>query len=410
LCFKPLPKASPGLDRFLGLSMPKSATREFEAALGRSFFALFAVARIADGADVLEYLSEIPLAGRTLMPQPARNTNGSSQTAPLGFVAGAENRLVASTVNQLMRVDSRASAAKLLSLFGPSGTGKTHLSRGLVHHWNDQRGSQSALYLTAIDFYRQLLDAVKRGAVSDYRNVLRAHELLAIDDLHQLPKYDYVSQELRSTLDHFEENGKTLIVTSRRPANLLANISASVRSRLSSGLLLQLSPPGKAARVRIIRRAAETLGTPLTDEAAKHIAIGIRGNANHLFGAVFELCAKSPKQTNGESECDLTVVASRTHQPPNIREILVLVAKTYGVPQAQLRSQSRRQSIVGARAMVAYLARELAGMSYEQIGRALGGRDHTTIIHSYRRIDRDRDRDPVLQEEIDELSRILLSS
>jgi len=92
-----------------------------------------------------------------------------------------------------------------------------------------------------------------------------------------------------------------------------------------------------------------------------------------------------------------------------MREIVALVAKTYGMPQAQLRSQTRRQSVVAARAMVAFLARELAGASYDQIGRALGGRDHTTIIHSYRKIDRNRAGDAMLQEEIDELSRILFN-
>ena len=166
---------------------------------------------------MLEYLSEIPLAGRTLAPPPARNANGASQIAPLGFVAGTENRLVASTMSRLMHGDSPTSAPKRLALFGPSGTGKTHLAHGLVRHWNEQRGPQTALYLTAVDFYRQLIDAVKRNTVTDYRNTLRAHELLAIDDLHQLPKYDYLSQELRSTLDHFDENGSTVIVTSRRP-------------------------------------------------------------------------------------------------------------------------------------------------------------------------------------------------
>src|SRR6185436_1768583 len=164
----------------------------------------------------------------------------------LGFVAGTENQLVATAMNRLMRRAPSATAPKLLALFGPSGTGKTHLAHGLVRHWNDERGAQCALYLTAVDFYRQLIDAVKRDAVSDYRHTLRAYELLAIDDLHQLPKYDYLSQELRFTLDHFEENGGTVIVTSRRPANSLANISADVRSRLASGLMLQLATPGKA--------------------------------------------------------------------------------------------------------------------------------------------------------------------
>ena len=87
-----------------------------------------------------------------------------------------------------------------------------------------------------------------------------------------------------------------------------------------------------------------------------------------------------------------------------MREIIAAVARHFGLPQKQLKSQSRRQSIVTARAVAIYLARELAGASYEQIGRALGGRDHTTIIHNYRKIERERSHDPAVQEAIEELT------
>ncbi len=151
-------------------------------------------------------------------------------------MAGAINRLM-----QSAPPDARA--PKLLALFGPSGTGKTHLSHGLVRHWNEQRGADCAAYLTASDFYRQLIDAIKRDAVADFRRSLRSHGLLAIDDLHELPDENYVSQELRFTLDAYEESGATIVVTSRRPAATLVNISPDVSSRLAAGLMLQLRRP-----------------------------------------------------------------------------------------------------------------------------------------------------------------------
>jgi chromosomal replication initiator protein len=349
-----------------------------------------------DGPDVIEYLSEIPLPGRMLAPPSAQAGTRSPKSTSFGFIAGDENRLVASTINRLMQQEPSPAAPRLLALFGRTGTGKTHLAHGLVRHWNEQHGTESATYLTAGDFYRQLLDAIKRHTTSEFHRALRDHELLAIDDLHQLPSDEYVSRELRFTLDAFDESGGTIIVTSLRPANTLANISPDLRSRLAAGLSLQLATPGGAARIRIIRRASDSLGQPISEQAAAHLASSVDGTVNDLFGAIFEQCATVDGEQN-----------RRFVRQPQLREIIAAVSRHFRLPQKQLKSQSRRQSIVAARAVAIYLARELSGASYEQIGRALGGRDHTTIIHNYRKIERERSHDPSIQEAIEELTRIL---
>lgn len=345
---------------------------------------------------MIEYLSEIPLPGRLLAPPFAQPGTRSPESSSFGFIAGAENRLVASAVNRLMQAAPSLTGPRLLALFGRTGTGKTHLAHGLVRYWKEHHGGESAAYLTAGDFYRQLLDAIKRHTTSEFHRALRDHELLAIDDLHQLPGDDYVSRELRFTLDAFDESGGTIIVTSLRPANTLANISADIRSRLAAGLSLQLATPGGAARIRIIRRASESLGQPMSEQAAAHLASSVDGNVNDLFGAIFEQCATVDGQQN-----------RRFVRQPQLREIIAAVSHHFGLPQKQLKSESRRQSIVAARAVAIFLARELAGASYEQIGRALGGRDHTTIIHNYRKIERQRPHHPAIQEAIEELTRVL---
>jgi chromosomal replication initiator protein len=376
-----------------------------------SLFALFPrFQNFADGPDVIDNPSEIPLPGRAFAP----TDSGSPTRASLGFIVGVENRLVASTVYRLMhsaangRVESPDSplVSNLFALFGSSGTGKTHLALGLVRYWNEHRGPESALYLTAGDFYRQYIDALKRSAIADFRCKLRERELLAIDELHQLPRNEYLLQELRSTLDAFDESGGAVVVASRRAPNTLANLSPDLRSRFSSGLMLQLAPPGSAARIRIIHRAAEMLGHPLSEASAAQMAKSVNGTASELFGALFEYCASTTHSDNGEADAE-TLSASRFGQQPRLHEILAAAARYFRISQAQIKSSSRRQSIVIARALAIYLARELTDASYKQIGRALGGRDHTTIMHNYRKIERIRASDLVIQEAIEELGRDL---
>lgn len=359
---------------------------------------------------------EIPLPGRSLA-----SPQGEAGAATLpSFIAGPENRLVAGAVGRMLDCGAAAAATceadqpprlrvtfPVLALYGPSGTGKTHLARGLIRFWQSRHGALSAEYLTAGDFRRLLTDALDTDTVVDFRRRLRACEVLAIDDIHRLAKVPHLQEELRYTFDALEQSGGTLVVTSPRPVQTLANLAADLRSRLSSGLVLQVAPPGTAARERLLRQVCAALGRPLTEAASHILAEGIAGTANELFGAATEWLAHGPRRAGNDVRWTRDYLAQRETRRPPLRQIIAVVAKYYGVPQKVLKSASRRQAAVFARAVAVYLARELTGASYERIGHALGGRDHTTIMHNYRKIQQDFRRDPATREAIDELTRIL---
>jgi chromosomal replication initiator protein len=355
----------------------------------------------ADGADVVDHLAEIPLPGR-IAAGIATNSNGQLAAQPLpAFIAGPENRLVAATVNCLMSGGfTQRNTPHVLALFGPTGVGKTHLARGLVRHWQQQFGDDCAYYTTAADFRGELTAAIDANKVEAFRDRMRGYGLLAIDDLHRLPSNDYLAHELRSMLDAYEESGGALIVTSDRPADSLGNLPPDVRGRLASGLQLQLAAPGRAARTRIIRHASAAFGHTVSDDTANELADDIHGTASDVFGALFERWSKTAT--------DSRTVARPAHEPA-MPDIIALVARYLSVPQKTLKSASRKKSIVFARAVAIYLARELTDRSYEEIGRSLGGRDHTTIMHSYQKIDRDRLQNQGTQETLDKLRRLLHS-
>lgn len=367
---------------------------------------------------MVDYLTEIPLPGRRLAPPLVGATARRAGVALPTFVAGPENRLVAATVTRLLDAARAPSTATLhgngaarfappvIALFGPSGTGKTHLAHGLVCYWQGQRGPEAAEYVTAGDFRRRFHDAIRGDAVVEFRRHFRDRQLLAIDDLHHLPADQHLLQELRYLLDDYEDRGGTVVVTSNRPASTLANMTPDLCSRLASGLMLQLAAPETAARLRVIRQTSAAIGRALSDDAAHRLAAGVTGATTNLIGALFELCLAAPGQEASDDHRAVQLLATRR---PSLREIIAVVARYTRVPQKQLKSGSRKRSIVFARAVAAYLARELAAASYLEIGRALGGRDHTTIMHNYHKIDRDRMRHPATQETLDELRRILLS-
>jgi chromosomal replication initiator protein len=172
--------------------------------------------------------------------------------------------------------------------------------------------------------------------------------------------------------------------------------------------MLQLASPGTAARIRIVQHISTALGETLTDEAIHGLASSMCGTASQLIGAVYELCASFSAAHQVEAGQVHRLTAARAERRPGLPEIIGIVSRYYGLPQKLLKSKSRRRSAVVARATIACLARELTGASYEQIGSALGGRDHTTIMHNCKKMQRDLQNDLVTQQAVDELRRILV--
>jgi len=305
-------------------------------------------------------------------------------------------------MGRLLEADADATTS-LLAICGASGTGKTHLARGLVQSWQERFGAAAAMYVTAADFRHTLADAVRHDTVAEFRERVRGQRLLVIDDLDRLPRDEYVQQELRFTIDAFAETGAMLIVTSSKPLGMVREMSADVRSRLAAGLVLHLAPPEEAARTTLVQQTSAVLGRPLSADAAARFAAGVGGTANDLFGALFEYNARFAAAGGSELAAVDEFLTVRSTRRPAMNEILQAVARHFRVPQKVLKSSTRRQSAVAARAMAIYLARELAELSYERIGQALGGRDHTTIMHNYRKVADGLAHDPQIRQSLAEL-------
>ena len=332
---------------------------------------------------MIEYLSEIPLPGRMLAPPAAQTGTRSPKSTSFGFIAGAENRLVASAVNRLMQPTTGATTPKLLALFGHSGTGKTHLAHGLVNHWNSHHGPderhlphrQRLLSRAArrhqTTCHRRIPSSFPRPPAARHRRPPSTPERrlrIARTPLH--------ARRLRRKRRHNHRH-----VAAGQPTHL-QTFQPDLRSRLSAAYRCNSHRPPAPHAYESSAKPPNRSAVHFPNKPPTHLASGVDGTANDLFGAVFRILCHRPMTIKD--------VPSRFVRQPQLREIIAAVARHFGLPQKQLKSQSRRQSIVTARAVAIYLARELAGTSYEQIGRALGGRDHTTIIHNYRKIERER--------------------
>jgi chromosomal replication initiator protein len=318
------------------------------------------------------------------------------------FVAGPENRLAIVALEKLLAGKGDFFAATWMSplvLVGPSGSGKSLLARGIVRRWLPELGPDRVHYGTAIDFARQLLAARTDGMLAEFRASLAKLQLLVIEDFHKLPAKLALHHELRDLLDKLAETNATVICTSQVAPTAQAQLEAGLADRLTAGLLLWLNHPNTDTRLELLRLVALERGTHIDDRQLRTLAETVVGPVPQLFRALreWELAAK------------LGSSISNARTGITAKDIVAVVGRYFGVTQAALRGPSRRKSLVFARSTAVYLLRTLTGASYAQIGKELGHRDHSTIMHSMESMQLTLATDTATQHTISELRRILLA-
>ena len=198
--------------------------------------------------------------------------------------------------------------------------------------------------------------------------------------------------ELLHALDELESRDAPVVITSRLPPAEMHQLPAALRSRLTGGLEVPLSPPGAEARIVILERLAAERGIKLAPGAAQLLATGLYATVTELRGVLIELEMESPHPQGTHPVISTERVrrflaARRARLRPSLQQVASCVAKYFGLKRSQLCGSSRRQQVAFARSVAIYIGRQLTGKSLQALGEYFGGRDHTTILHSYRTIE-----------------------
>jgi chromosomal replication initiator protein len=324
------------------------------------------------------------------------------------FIAGPENRLAGLAVRAVL--EASTSDYNPMVLYGPPGSGKSHLARGAADWWRQAYPHSVVVCVTAGELAEQYAAAVHDSDVDAWRTELRKADLVVLEDLSQLAGKKSAQQELWRTIDAVCQRGGFVLITSRTLPNHMTSLVPALRSRLSAGLSVLLSLPGPSARQAILEKLAAARGVRLPKKAVQALAEGLSVPVPALIAALMEL--ELAARADGD-EIDLERVKRYVgsfgrSEPLTIRGIAVLTAKHFGLKLADLKSPQRRQAIVCARGVAIYLTRQLTESSLEQIGAFFGGRDHTTVLHGYRRTEKLVKRDAATRLAVNELRKTLL--
>lgn len=361
-----------------------------------------------------------PAAGNQLLPH---NQSPVSQTAIQNanlnpkytfdtFVVGANNNLAHAA--SLAVAESPGEIYNPLFIYGGVGLGKTHLMHSIANFILKNNPNAKILYVTSEKFTNELIDAIRNKnniSTTEFREKYRNNDVLLIDDIQFIIGKESTQEEFFHTFNALHDAKKQIIISSDKPPKEIETLEERLRSRFEWGLTVDIQSPDYETRMAILRKKEELEGYNIDNEVIKYIATNIKSNIRELEGALTKIVALSKLDNNKEINIALAEEALKdVISPGGVKEItpefiLQVVADHFNLTTLDLMSQKRNKDIVFPRQIVMYLCRNMTDTPLQNIGKALGGRDHTTILHGIDKITADLPSNLTLQNTIDILKK-----
>ncbi|MGQ9586513.1 MAG: chromosomal replication initiator protein DnaA [Anaerolineae bacterium] len=301
------------------------------------------------------------------------------------FIVGPSNRLAHAAAMAV--ADNPGVAYNPLFLYGGVGLGKTHLLQAVGHRCNQAR--LKVVYVSSETFTNELIAAIRAQSTGAFREKYRQIDVLLIDDIQFIAGKESTQEEFFHTFNTLHAANRQIVVTSDRPPKAMVTLEGRLRSRFEGGLVADIQPPDLETRTAILRAKAEEQPLVVPGEVLDYIAQNVLTNIRELEGALNRVVAFA--MTLGRPLALELATQALDHvlpaaEPPALPEITRLVAEYYGVPLPTMTGRGRSKQVALARQMVMFVMREEAQVPLQQIGRELGGRDHTTVRHGCEKI------------------------
>lgn len=308
-----------------------------------------------------------------------------------------ENFVVGSS-NKFAHAASQAVASKPagyynpLFIYGGSGLGKTHLLYAICNEIRKNSPAANILFTKGEYMANELIEAIQKGQTMEFRAKYRQVDVLLIDDIQFISGKVSTQEEFFHTFDALHQANKQIVLTSDRPPREIATLEERLRTRFEMGLLADIQPPDLETRIAIIRRKAQLLDIPVTDDIAEYIAGQLKSNVRQLEGAV--KCMRAQYLLAGEQPTLVTAQNAirdiRNDSQPvpiTVERIINEVARTMTVTPEDIRSTKRSAPISQARQVAAYVVRSITGLPMKSIGEEFGTRDHSTIVYAIQKVE-----------------------
>ena len=305
------------------------------------------------------------------------------------FIVGPSNQFAHAACRAVAEAPSRS--YNPLFIYGGVGLGKTHLMHAIGHYVLTHLGALKLTYISSERFMNEMINAVRYDRVLDFRERYRSVDVLLVDDVQFLAGKEGTQTEFFHTFNALYDAQKQIVISSDCPPHEIPSLEERLRSRFEWGLIADIQPPDLETKVAILRKKAETEGIPLPDNVAIYIASKIKSNVRELEGSLIRLIAYA-SLTGREISLPLAQdvlrnVLQHDDKAITIEIIQKFVAEYYQLKLSDLKSRNNSKSIAMPRQIAMYLCKQLTGASLPEIGRSFGGKHHSTVIHSIKKIE-----------------------
>jgi chromosomal replication initiator protein len=344
-----------------------------------------------------EFDSAIAGGQSMFIPPPRLNARYTFAT----FIVGSANQLAHAA--SLAVAEAPGQAYNPLFLYGGVGLGKTHLLHAIGHVAVER--NMSVLYVSSETFTNDIVNAIRYRTTEEFRAKYRSADLLLVDDIQFIAGKDSTEEEFFHTFNSLYESNRQIVICSDRPPKAIVSLEERLRSRFEWGLIADIQPPDLETRVAILSAKADMMHRLVPDDVIQFLATRVHSNIRELEGSLNRLLAFSQLQgmplTIDTAKAALASLATDGRQRRvSVADVLEAVAEHYRISPDDLRGKQRDKHIVVPRQVAMYLMRQETEASLMEIGQALGGRDHSTVLHGCEKINREVNENSALRKEV----------
>ena len=306
------------------------------------------------------------------------------------FVIGSSNRFAHAAA--LSVAETPAASYNPLFIHGDSGLGKTHLLQAISHYITTHYPKYKVRYVTSETFLNEFVDAIRTSTLNKFKQVYRHNDVLLVDDIQFIEGKHGFQEEFFHTFNDLHQNHKQIVLSSDRAPDAIPTLEDRLRSRFKWGLITDIQHPDLETRLAILHKKRKAGNCVISDEVLTFIAENITDSIRELEGALIKTTAYC---TLTQQTCTLPLareiladLVNGDVKPPITAETILETASTgFGFPVEQMTGGSRRRPLVEARQIAMYVTRSMTDLSFPEIGRVYGNRDHTTVMHAVRKIE-----------------------
>ena len=340
--------------------------------------------------------------------QPAKSSflPGTEEYTFERFVVGSSNKFAHAAARAV--ADNPGHSYNPLFIYGESGLGKTHLLYAIAHTIHDNHPDYKVVYIKGDTFTNELIQAIREGRNSEFREKYRGADVFLMDDVQFIAGRDSTQEEMFHTFNTLYEDKKQIVFTADRPPKEMLRLEDRLKTRFEWGLLADIQPPDYETRMAIIKNKAIRMGVELPEEVLIYVAENVTSNVRQIEGTVKKILAfRDLLGSNVDASSVTRAVRDMFKEPsdilPTAEVIIEEVGKFYDIDPNAIRGQGRTKATSWARHIAIYLTRHMTKLSLKDIGKEFDNRDHTTVLHSIERVEKQCKTDPETNEVIKDI-------